>query len=47
VSNGDSGSVLFRPDPDSVINPALGLIFAHTGSAGVAGKTVAKVLGLD
>lgn len=38
ASNGDSGSVLFRPDPDSVINPAVGLIFASTGSAGVACK---------
>lgn len=49
ASQGDSGSILFRPDPDSVIDPAVGLIFATTGSAGVACKiqNVFDALDLD
>lgn len=38
--SGDSGSLLFTPDPNSVINPAVGLVFAgaDNGSYGVACK---------
>ncbi|HEY0285349.1 MAG TPA: hypothetical protein VGC23_08170 [Vicinamibacterales bacterium] len=38
--DGDSGALLFTPDPDSVINPAVGLHFAgaDNGSYGVACK---------
>ena len=38
VSLGDSGSVVFRPDPDSIIEPAVGLGFAQMGPSGVACK---------
>ncbi|MEZ0471106.1 hypothetical protein [Luteimonas salinilitoris] len=49
--DGDSGALLFTPDPDSVINPAVGLHFAgaDNGSYGVACKiqNVFAELGVD
>lgn len=49
--SGDSGALLFTPDPNSVINPAVGLHFAgaDSGSYGVACKiqNVFTELGVD
>lgn len=38
ANDGDSGSVLFGSDSDSVIKPAVGLVFAKSGPSGVACK---------
>ena len=48
ISDGDSGAVLFgfSPEPDAVIHPAVGLLFASTGGGGAYACKIQHVFDL-